>query len=535
MKNIDKIKIYDTTLRDGMQGEGISLSVSGKIRLAMLMDNFGVDYIEGGFAASNPKDMEFFRQIKKKALTHAKIAAFGSTRRAKAPIGEDQGTLKLIEAKTPVVTIFGKAWKLHVTDVLRTTEQENLAMVKDTVRYLKEHGKEVIFDAEHYFDGYKDSPQFAQSVLKVALDAGADCIVLCDTCGGCLPHEVFEITRETIKRYPVPLGIHCHNDAEMAVANSIEAVRAGVVHVQGTFNGYGERCGNANLCSIIPSLELKMGLTCCKRGNLRKLHELARFVDGLLNVPSQRKAAYVGDSAFAHKGGMHANAVQKNPVTFEHIKPEQVGNKRRILISELSGGSNILLKAIEMGVTMGKSSPEIREVLHKLEQLEKKGYEYEAADASFKLLIQKVLKQHKSFFDLEGFRVIVEKRGKNEPCLSEATIKVKVAGEIEQTVGEGDGPVNALDKALRRALIRFYPAIAKVALTDYHVRILDSEQGTAAKTRVIIESSDGKDIWGTVGVSENIIQASWEALVDSMEFKLFREEQKAKSRKKTKR
>ncbi|MBU4198829.1 MAG: citramalate synthase [Verrucomicrobia bacterium] len=531
---MNKIQIYDTTLRDGMQGEGVSLSSGGKIRLALKLDEFGVDYIEGGFAASNPKDLEFFHEISKHKLNHAKIVAFGSTRRAHTPVGEDHGTQKLIEAPTAVSAIFGKSWKLHVTDVLRTSEEENRAMVRDTVRYLKEHGKQVIFDAEHFFDGYKDSPAFAMAVLKAALEAGADCLVLCDTRGGSLPHEIFNITRLVAQEISIPLGIHSHNDGELAVANSIEAVRAGAVHVQGTINGYGERCGNANLCAIIPCLELKMGLPCCKKGGLKKLFELSRMVDNLLNLLHNRKAAYVGESAFAHKAGMHVNAVEKIPRSFEHVDPETVGNERRILISELSGGSNVLLKAVQMGVEMSKSSPEIREVLNKLEQLEKKGYEFEAADASFKLLIQKVLKKHKPFFCLEGFRVIVEKRGKQESCVSEATLKVNVGGEIEHTVGEGDGPVNALDNALRRALIRFYPSISQVALTDYHVRILDPKEATAAKTRVIIESSDGESSWGTVGVSENIIEASWEALVDSMEYKLFMEEQEALKQKQSK-
>jgi len=528
---MNKIKIYDTTLRDGMQGEGVSLSSTGKVRLALKLDEFGVDYIEGGFVASNPKDMEFFREISKHKLTRAKVVAFGSTRRAHTPVGEDYGTRKLIEAQTSVTAIFGKSWKLHITDVLRTSEEENRAMVGDTVRCLKKHGKQVIFDAEHFYDGYKDNPAFALAVLKSALDAGADCLVLCDTRGGVLPHEIFDITRQVVRAIPAPLGIHCHNDGDMAVANSIEAVRAGAVHVQGTINGYGERCGNANLCSIIPCLELKLGIPCGRKGGLKKMLELSRLVDNLLNLPHNRKAAYVGESAFAHKAGMHVNAVEKNPRSFEHEDPETVGNERRILISELSGGSNILLKAIQMGVEMSKSSPEIRNVLNKLEQLEKKGYEFEAADASFKLLIQKVLKKHKPFFGLEGFRVIIEKRGKLEPCISEATIKVNVGGEVEHTVGEGDGPVNALDNALRQALMRFYPSLAQVVLTDYHVRILDPEEATAAKTRVIIESTDGRNVWGTVGVSENIIEASWEALVDSMEYRLLMEEQEARKKK----
>ncbi|MDD5677524.1 MAG: citramalate synthase [Kiritimatiellae bacterium] len=528
------VQIYDTTLRDGMQGEGVSLSVAGKIRMAMRLDEFGIDYIEGGFAASNPKDMEFFREIRTKKLKHAKVAAFGSTRHARTPVGEDQGTLKMIEAQTSVVTLFGKSWRLHVNDVLRTTETENLAMIRDTVAYLKQHGRQVIYDAEHFFDGYKDSPAYAMATLRSAMQAGADCLVLCDTRGGCLPHEIADITRTAVEAMAMPVGIHCHNDSEMAVANSIEAVRAGAVHVQGTINGYGERCGNANLCAIIPGLAMKLGYACHCKANLNGLMDLSRYVDNSLNMLHDRQAAYVGESAFAHKAGMHVNAVEKNPRSFEHVPPETVGNERRILISELSGGSNVLLKAIEMGEDMRKSSPEIREVLNKLEQLEKKGYQFESADASFKILIQKVLKSHKAFFELEGYRVIVEKRGKNEPCLSEATIKVKVGKEIEHTAGEGDGPVNALDNALRRALTRFYPAIANVALTDFSVRILDPKEATAAKTRVIIESSDGKDAWSTVGVSENIIEASWEALVDSVEYKLFKDEQAARKQKSAK-
>lgn len=522
---MNNVQIYDTTLRDGMQGEGVALSVAGKIRLALQLDAFGVDYIEGGFAASNPKDMEFFREIRLKKLKQAKVAAFGSTRHARTPVGEDQGTLKLIEAQTSVVTIFGKSWRLHVNDVLRTTESENLAMIRDTVAYLKQRDRKVIYDAEHFFDGYKDSPTYALASLRAALEAGADCLVLCDTRGGCLPCEIADITRAVVAAVTVPVGIHCHNDAELAVANSLEAVRVGAVHVQGTVNGYGERCGNANLCAIIPNLILKMGCSCQCKSNLGGLVNLSRFVDASLNLLHVRQAAYVGESAFAHKAGMHVNAVEKNPRSFEHVPPETVGNLRRILISELSGGSNILLKAIEMGVNIVKSSPEIKEVLNKLEQLEKKGYQFESADASFKILIQKVLKRHKAFFELEGYRVIVEKRGKNEPCISEATIKVKVGNEVEHMAGEGDGPVNALDNALRRALTRFYPAIAKVALTDFNVRILDPKEATAAKTRVIIESSDGHDTWSTVGVSENIIDASWEALVDGVEYKLFKDEQ----------
>jgi 2-isopropylmalate synthase len=523
-----RIAIYDTTLRDGAQGEGISFSSAAKIRVAKRLDEFGVDYIEGGYAASNPKDMAFFKDIKKEKLTHAKVAAFGSTRRANTPVAEDIGTKALIEADTPVVTIFGKSWRFHVKEVLRVTEDENRAMIADTVRFLKEHKKEVIYDAEHFFDGYKDSPEHALSTLKAAKDAGADMLVLCDTNGGTLPPEIFAITQEVIKRFGPAVGIHTHNDSELAVANSLEAVRAGAVQVQGTVNGYGERCGNANLCSIIPSLILKMGCDCLKKDSLKHLRDASMFVDEMANVRPNRKAAFVGESAFAHKAGMHVDAVRKATKSFEHVEPEAVGNERRILVSELSGASNVFLKAVEMGVALDKSSPEVKQILHELERLEKNGYEFEAAEASFKMLIQKVLKAHKPFFKLEGFRVIVEKRHRDEPCITEATIKLSVNGETELTVGEGDGPVDALNSALRQALTRFYPDIKEVFLTDYRVRILDPEEATAAKTRVIIESSDGTKTWGTVGVSGNIIEASWEALVDSVEYKLFLDEEKKK-------
>ena len=526
MSTRHKIFIYDTTLRDGSQGEGISFSGSSKIQIALKLDEFGVDYIEGGYAGSNPKDMEFFHEIRKHTLRHAKIAAFGSTRRADVAVGEDSNVLRLIESGAPVVAIFGKTWKLHVSDVLRTTVEENRRMVADTVRYLKQHGREVIFDAEHFFDGYKDSPAFAMDVLKAAVEAGADAVVLCDTNGGSLPHEAYGITSEVVKAFKVPVGIHTHNDSGLAVATSLEAVRAGAVQVQGTINGYGERTGNANLCSVIPALELKMGCRALPDGALKQLRGLSLFVDDLVNLRHDSKAPYVGASAFSHKAGMHVNAVQKNPRSFEHITPESVGNERRILVSEGSGSSSVLLKAIEMGVDLQKSSPEVKEILEALKSLEKQGYVYEAADASFRMLVQKVLRKHKPFFELEGYRVIVEKERKDMPCVSEASVKVRVGNEVEYTVAEGDGPVNALDRALRKALARFYPAIKNVFLTDYRVRILDPEEATAAKTRVIIESSDGERTWGTVGVSVNIIEASWEALVDSVEYKLFQEEEK---------
>jgi 2-isopropylmalate synthase len=527
---MNKIVIYDTTLRDGAQGEGVSFSSAGKIRIAKQLDLLGVDYIEGGFAASNPRDMEFFNEIRKEKLTHAKIAAFGSTRRAHVPVGEDAGVRALLEAKTSVCTFFGKSWRLHVTDVLKVPEKEALAMIADTVRVLKEHGKEVIFDAEHFFDGYKDSPEFARAALTAALGAGADCLCLCDTNGGTLPHEIAGITAQVVRDFRVRIGIHTHNDGDCAVANSLEAVRAGATQVQGTINGYGERCGNANLCSIIPGLVLKLGHKCLHEGSLKKLREAALFVDEMANLRPNRKAPYVGESAFAHKAGMHVDAVRKNPTTFEHVLPESVGNQRRILVSELSGASNVFLKVVEMGLALDKNAPEIKEILRELERMEQHGYAFEAAEGSFKLLIQKVLKRHKPFFELQGFRVIVEKRTKDGPCISEATVKVAVNGETALTVGEGNGPVDALDHALRKALLQFYPQIKDVSLTDYRVRILDPTEATAAKTRVVIESSDGTSTWGTVGVSPNIIEASWEALVDSVEYKLLESEKPAKKK-----
>ena len=448
-----KIEIYDTTLRDGAQGEGISFSSVGKIRVAKILDELGVDYIEGGYAASNPKDMEFFHAIRKEKLKHARIAAFGSTRRANIKASDDPGTRALIEAETPVVTIFGKSWAFHVHEVLRTTEDENRAMIFDTVRFLKENGREVIYDAEHFFDGYKDSPAHALSTLKAAKEAGADRIVLCDTNGGTPYFEVGDITREVIAQLGGHIGIHTHNDSELGVANSLEAIRVGAMHVQGTINGFGERCGNANLCSIIPNLGLKMGYTVLSSPDkLKQLKSVADFVYEMANVRPNEKAAFVGHSAFAHKAGMHVDGVNKNPHSFEHTEPESVGNQRRVLISELSGTSNVFLKAVEMGLSLDKKSPEVKNILKELEAMEKKGYEFEAAEASFKLLIQKVLKAHKPFFSLEAFRVIVEKRNNDEPCISEATVKLRINGSVLHTVGEGDGPVVALNFAMRKAL-----------------------------------------------------------------------------------
>jgi len=522
------IAIYDTTLRDGAQAEGVSFSAVAKVQVAKRLDEFGIAYIEGGFAASNPKDMEFFRLIKEVPLKNAKIAAFGSTRRANTAPEDDKGLAAMLETEAPVCTIFGKSWLLHVTEVLQTTPEENLAMITDSVRFLKEHGKEVIYDAEHFYDGYKDNPEYAMSALKAAADAGADCLVLCETNGGALPEEVAEITATVVNEFDTKVGVHTHNDGELGVANALAGVNAGALHVQGTINGIGERVGNCNLASVIPNLMLKMGETCLpKAENLKQLRVLCQFVYEQANMRSNTRQAFVGDSAFAHKAGMHVDGVRKVSQSFEHINPESVGNKRRILISELSGASNIFLKAIEMGLDVDRKSLEVREVLAQLEQMEQDGYEYESADASFQMLIKKVLKQHQSFFELESFNVSVDRH--DDSCRTIATVKVRVGDETELTVGEGDGPVDALNMALRSALSKFYPSIADVVLKDYSVRILDPEEATAAKTRVLIESSDGVQSWGTVGVSENIIEASWEALIDSVEYKLFLEEEKTKS------
>ena len=524
---MDKVIVYDTTLRDGAQGEGINFSVPAKIRIARCLDEFGIDYIEGGFAASNPKDMEFFEAMRSVPLKHAKLAAFGSTRRAGVAAAQDAGLAAILKSGAPVATIFGKSWLLHVEKVLKTTPEENLAMIADSVRFLKKHGKEVIYDAEHFFDGYRDDPDYAMKTLAAAAEAGADALVPCDTNGGRLTSEVAEIVAAVVARFPgVPIGIHVHNDAELAVANSLAAVQAGARMVQGTVNGYGERTGNANLCSIIPGLALKLGraLTCGPR--LDQLRHVSTLLDEIADQRPLKSRPYVGESAFAHKAGMHVDAVGKVSKSFEHIEPEAVGNERRILMSELSGASNVRLKTGEMGLVFQKDSPEVKDVLRKLEHLEKNGYAFESADASFKLLVQKVLKKHVPFFELQGFSVVVQKADAASKATTTATIKVSVNGQAELTAGEGDGPVDALNNALRKVLRRFYPAIDSVVLEDYHVRILDPETATQATTRVLIDSSDGHDRWGTVGVSGNIIEASWEALVDSVEYKLFLDEQR---------
>ncbi len=520
------VTIYDTTLRDGAQAEGISFSSADKIRIAERLDDFGIHYIEGGWPGSNPKDMEFFDAAQTRRFKHAKVTAFGSTRRAKMTCAEDAQIQMLLKAQTPVVTMFGKTWALHVTEVLRTTLDENRAMIGDSVRYFKQLGKEVIYDAEHFFDGYKDNPGYALATLAAAEEAGADYVVLCDTNGGTLPSEVSRIVAEVRKVLKCSLGIHPHNDCGLGVANALAAIENGASQVQGTINGYGERTGNGNLTSVIPCLVLKMGIDCIAKENLRHLRELSQFVDDLANVRHDIRQPFVGATAFAHKGGIHVNAVEKVAHSYEHIVPELVGNRRRVLVSELSGRSNIFMKAHEMGIQLQKDSPEAREILQQLKQQEHAGYEYEAADASFHILVQKLLKRHKAFFNLLAYRVIMDRHGENGHKIVEASVKIDVKGELVHMVAEGDGPVHALDRALRNGLTKFYPSINEVRLVDYKVRILDSQLATAAKTRVMIESTDGKDIWGTVGVDDNIIEASWEALVDSVEYKLFKDEKR---------
>jgi len=521
-----KVAIYDTTLRDGAQGEGISFSSADKVRIAERLDLFGVNYIEGGWPGSNPKDLEFFTAVAGRKFKTARVAAFGSTRRANVHCQDDPQIDMLVRAQTPVVTLVGKTWSLHVAEVIRTTPEENLAMIRDSVRFFKEHGKEVLYDSEHFFDAYKDDPRYTLACVQAAQDAGADCVVLCDTNGGTMTSEVARITAEVRKLLRCPVGIHTHNDCGVGVANALVAIEAGASQVQGTMNGYGERTGNCNLTSVIPCLVLKMGYDCISPENVRRLRELSIFVDDLANVRHDIRQPFVGATAFAHKGGIHVNAIEKVARSYEHIEPEQVGNHRRVLVSELSGRSNILMKAHELGMDLTKNTPEVKEILSQLKQLEHEGYEYEAADASFHILVQKLLKKHKPFFRLLTYRVIMDRDGKQGCNTVEASVKLEINGEIVHTVAEGDGPVNALDTAFRAGLSKFYPKTAEVQLVDYKVRILDGGTGTAAKTRVIIESTDGQETWGTVGVDDNIIEASWEALVDSVEYKLFKEEQR---------
>ncbi|MEI7959224.1 MAG: citramalate synthase [Verrucomicrobiota bacterium] len=513
-----QVTIYDTTLRDGTQGTGISFSVLDKIRVAERLDAFGVHYIEGGWPGSNPKDAEFFEEARKRTWKHAKIAAFGSTRRGNLTVEDDPQVRALLDAGSPVVTLVGKSWILHVREVLNVALEENRAMIRDTVAYFKAHGREVCYDAEHFFDGYKEDPDYAVSTLLAAVEGGVDLPVLCDTNGGTLPEEVEAITRDVIARIGMPVGIHTHNDSGLGVANALAAVRAGAVQVQGTINGYGERVGNCDLTTVMPNLQIKMGIPVVP--DLTRLRELSLFVDDLANSQHNIRAPYVGSCAFAHKGGIHVNAVQKLARSYEHIRPEEVGNSQNILVSELSGQSNVLLKAEALGFHLQKGSPEVAEILQEIKRREALGYEFEAADGSFDLLIRKALHHHQPLFELLEYHCTFRRSGAGSCDTCEATVKLKINGEKQYTVDEGDGPVNALDAALRKALRPFYPQIDEIKLEDYKVRILDSKQGTAAPTRVLIMSTDGTSDWGTVGVSDNIIEASWLALVDALEFKL---------------
>lgn len=527
-----KVEIYDTTLRDGSQAEGINFSVYDKVQVAEKLDELGFHYIEGGWPGSNPKDASFFKEIKRVNLRTARISAFGSTRKAGVKVEEDHNIRLLLEAETPVVTIFGKSWVLHVREALKTTLDENLRMIEDSVSFLAREGREVIFDAEHFFDGFKDDPDYALRTLQIAHEAGAQVLVLCDTNGGTLPFEVEEIFRKVweffASRRDVRLGIHAHNDGGVAVANTLVAVRMGATHIQGTMNGYGERCGNANLCTIIPNLKLKMDIHPVSDDNLRKLFDASHFVSEIANMKHDDYQPYVGRSAFAHKGGIHASAMLRHPRTYEHVSPELVGNERRILVSEQAGKSNLIYRAEEMGVKLDARDPRVAALIQKIKEAENEGYQFEGADASFEILLRETLGEMMKFFDLEGFRVIVEKRGEGDTA-TEATIKVRVDSEIVHTAAEGDGPVHALDNALRKALQRIYPSLEKIRLADYKVRVLSEKEGTAARIRVLIQSTDGEKTWGTVGVSTDIIEASWEALTDSIQYGLWREKRKEKA------
>ena len=510
------VTIYDTTLRDGTQGTGISFSVLDKIRVAEKLDAFGVDFIEGGWPGSNPRDVAFFAEAAKRTWKNAKIAAFGSTRRSGVSVESDSQVRTLLDAGTPVVTIVGKTWLLHVTEVLGVSPDENLGMIADTVAFLKKNGREVFYDAEHFFDSYKDDPAYSLRTVAAAKDAGADLVVLCDTNGGTLPDEVGRITGEVIKALGCPVGIHTHNDSGLGVANALAAVAAGACQVQGTVNGYGERVGNCNLTTILPTLQVKMGIRVVP--DLTRLREVSRFVDELANVPQDIRAPYVGGAAFTHKGGLHVHAVQKLARSYEHMDPALVGNAQTILVSDMSGQSNILAKTKELGFEFQKGSPEVAAILRHVKDSEAAGYEFEAADASFDLLVRRTLGRHQPLFNLREYHCSFRRAALHGITTCEATVKLQVNGVAEYTVDEGDGPVNALDAALRKALRPFYSWIDDLRLTDYKVRIVDGGRGTAARTRVLIVSTDGHSSWGTVGVSDNIIEASWLALVDSFEF-----------------
>ena len=524
-----RIDIYDSTLRDGAQAQGISYSVEDKIKIVERLDAMGVRYIEAGNPGSNPKDLEFFSRVGSLQLKNARLIAFGSTRKVGVSVAEDANVQSLLQAGVGAVAIFGKCWDYQVAEILRTTLDENLLMIGDTIRYLKQKGMEVVFDAEHFFDGYKANPEYALRTLAAAADAGADSLCLCDTNGGSFPEDVLVVVGAVAKRFTRVIGIHCHNDGELAVANTLMAVKAGATQVQGTINGIGERCGNANLCSIIPNLQLKLGYDCIPQENLEKLTPLAHFVSEIANMTPNEKAAFVGKHAFAHKGGMHIDAVRKSPTSYEHINPEAVGNSRAVLMSEVAGRSTLLTRINTIDSSLTRDSPETRQVMDRLKQLEYEGYQFETAESSFELVVRKVLGKYQPFFDLKEFKVVATEPAANG-VNSIAMIKIRVGDLEEITAAEGDGPVNALDMAMRKALERFYPAIKEVKLTDYKVRVLNSDAASAAKVRVLIESSDHHENWTTIGVSTDIINASWLALVDAVEYKLVRDQERLAKR-----
>lgn len=518
----NQVLLFDTTLRDGTQGEGISLSVEDKLKIAQKLDQLGIHYIEGGWPGSNSKDIEFFQRVKELKLNHAKISAFGSTRRKHTRPEDDENLNRILETRVEVASIFGKSWDFHVDKAIQTTLEENLAMIYDSVSYLKSHGLEVIYLAEHFFDGYKNNADYAMETIRKAEAAGADWVVLCDTNGGCLPGEISEIVALVCKELNAPIGIHAHNDCELGVANSLAAVQAGARQVQGTINGFGERCGNANLSSIIPNLQLKLNYDCISSEQLRMLTSVARYVNEMANVHMPVNQPFVGSAAFAHKGGIHVSAILKHPKTYEHIEPELVGNKQRVLVSELSGQSNLIFKAKEMNLNLDldRNRPETREIIQKIKQLEHEGYQFEGADASLELLLREAFDETmEEPFTFESFKIIIGKNS-DSPVTSEAIVKLKVAGETVYMAAEGNGPVNALDNALKQALVQFYPEIKHMTLTDYKVRVLDEKDATAAKVRVLIETTDFENTWSTVGVSANVIEASLQALIDSFRYGL---------------
>ena len=517
-----QITLYDTTMRDGTQGEQVNLSAEDKFRIVKKLDDFGIPYVEGGWPGSNPKDVRFFEMARVADFKKTRITAFGSTHRPGISPHEDDNIRALLETEMETVTIFGKSWDLHATEILGVSLKENLRMIKETVTYLKSEGRKVIYDAEHFFDGHQANPSYAMETLKAAQEGGADTIVLCDTNGGGMPREIAEIVVDVVARLGVPIGIHAHNDCGLALANSLAAVESGARMVQGTINGYGERCGNVDLISIIGNLQLKMGYFCVPEEKLRQLTELSRYVSEVANVPPFNQRPFVGKSAFTHKGGVHVSAIQKTPTAYEHMEPQQVGNRRRVLVSDLSGKSNIDYKAREMEIKLGGNGYDSQKIVGEIKRLEDEGYQFDAAEGSLELLIKKVTGQFQEPFTLESFRVTTEKN-RSGPGTCQATIKISVGEEDEITAAEGDGPVNALDNALRKALTKFFPQIGEMGLVDFKVRVIDGRGGTAAKVRVQIESRDSREIWSTIGVSENVIEASWQALVDSFQYKLSKE------------